>query len=102
LSTLNMPRNFTVTADLVYIRFHGLEGGFAHDYTRAELEPWAKFCRDQASEGRTVFAYFNNDVNVRAPENAKTLMRMIGEAAVIPTTKMPAPKKPQAPRKARS
>lgn len=82
LSTLNMPRNMTVTADFVYIRFHGLEGGFAHDYTGEELKPWAKFCREQATEGRTVFAYFNNDVNVRAPENAKALMEMVGEAAV--------------------
>ena len=29
LSTLNMPMNLTVTSDLVYIRFHGLKGGFA-------------------------------------------------------------------------
>jgi uncharacterized protein YecE (DUF72 family) len=91
LSTLNMPQNLSVTADLVYIRFHGLKGGFAHDYTRAELEPWAKFCREQAKKGRTVFVYFNNDVNVRAPENAKALMKMVGEWSVIPTAKMPAP-----------
>lgn len=82
LSTSNMPMNLTVTSDIVYIRFHGLEGGFAHDYTRAELEPWAKFCREQAGDGKTVYAYFNNDVNVRAPENAKMLIEMAGEAAV--------------------
>jgi uncharacterized protein YecE (DUF72 family) len=82
LSTLNMPQNLTVTADQVYVRFHGLEGGFAHDYTGKELKPWANFCRKNAEAGRTVFAYFNNDVNVRAPENAKTLMQMIGPLAV--------------------
>jgi uncharacterized protein YecE (DUF72 family) len=84
LSTLNMPQIRIATADIVYIRFHGLEGGFAHDYTRAELEPWAKFCREQAEQGRAVFAYFNNDVNVRAPENAKTLMQMVGDLSVDP------------------
>jgi uncharacterized protein YecE (DUF72 family) len=84
LSTLNMPQIRIATADIVYIRFHGLEGGFAHDYTRAELEPWAKFCREQAEQGRTVYAYFNNDVNVRAPQNAKMLMQMVGEFCVEP------------------
>jgi uncharacterized protein YecE (DUF72 family) len=84
LSTLNMPQVRIATADIVYVRFHGLEGGFAHDYTRAELEPWAKFCREQAEAGRTVFAYFNNDVNVRAPQNAKMLMQMVGDQSVDP------------------
>jgi uncharacterized protein YecE (DUF72 family) len=84
LSTLNMPQLRIATADIVYVRFHGLEGGFAHDYTRAELEPWAKFCREQAEAGGTVFAYFNNDVNVRAPQNAKMLMQMVGDHSVDP------------------
>jgi uncharacterized protein YecE (DUF72 family) len=84
LSTLNMPQIRIATADIVYIRFHGLEGGFAHDYTRAELEPWAKFCREQAEAGRTIYAYFNNDVNVRAPQNAKMLMQMAGDYSVDP------------------
>jgi uncharacterized protein YecE (DUF72 family) len=84
LSTLNMPQLRFATADIVYIRFHGLEGGFAHDYTRAELEPWAQFCSEQAAAGRTVYAYFNNDVNVRAPQNAKMLMQMVGDFAVEP------------------
>jgi uncharacterized protein YecE (DUF72 family) len=84
LSTLNMPQVRIATADIVYVRFHGLEGGFAHDYTRAELEPWAKFCREESEAGRTVFAYFNNDVNVRAPQNAKMLIQMVGDASVDP------------------
>ena len=80
LSSQAMPMNLTVTADLVYIRFHGLAGGSAHDYTRAELEPWARHIRQQQRHGRTVFAYFNNDVNVRAPANAMMLMEMAAEA----------------------
>lgn len=78
LSSGGMPMNLSVTSEIVYIRFHGLEGGAAHDYKRRELEPWAEFCQEQAAEGRTVYAYFNNDVNVRAPENAKMLMEMVG------------------------
>jgi uncharacterized protein YecE (DUF72 family) len=81
LSSLRMPMNLTATADFVYIRFHGLENGAAHDYTRAELEPWARFIRRQSRAGKNVYAYFNNDLNVHAPDNAKMLMEMIGKAA---------------------
>src|ERR1051326_4422921 len=81
VSSKGMPINFTATSDLVYIRFHGLEGGAAHDYTRKELEPWAEHIRKHSREGKIVYAYFNNDINVRAPENAKMLMEMVGSAA---------------------
>jgi len=76
VSSLRMPQNFSVTANFVYIRFHGLSGGPRHDYSRAELEPWAGHIREQAAKGRKVFAYFNNDLNVRAPKNAELLRTM--------------------------
>ncbi|HEX7862218.1 MAG TPA: DUF72 domain-containing protein [Verrucomicrobiae bacterium] len=85
LSSGGMPMDLSVTSDIVYVRFHGLEGGAAHDYTREELEPWADYICEQAEEGRTLYVYFNNDVNVRAPENARMLMEMIGEHAVRPS-----------------
>jgi len=84
LSSLRMPMNLTVTAKFVYIRFHGLKDGARHDYTRAELEPWAAFIRKNARAGRDVYAYFNNDLNVDAPDNAKMLMDMVGNAAIKP------------------
>jgi uncharacterized protein YecE (DUF72 family) len=84
LSSLRMPMNLTVTADFIYLRFHGLKDGARHDYTRAELEPWAKFIRQQTRAGKNVYAYFNNDLNVHAPDNAKMLMEMVGKAAVKP------------------
>jgi uncharacterized protein YecE (DUF72 family) len=84
LSSGGMPMNLTVTTDIIYIRFHGLEGGAAHDYTRQELQPWADYICEQVERGRTLYIYFNNDINVRAPDNAKMLMQMIGEHAVYP------------------
>ncbi|HTL54874.1 MAG TPA: DUF72 domain-containing protein [Candidatus Limnocylindrales bacterium] len=81
LSSLAMPTNLTVTSDLVYIRFHGLEGGAAHDYTRDELKPWAAHIRRQAEAGKTVYAFFNNDANVRAPYNAQLLIEMVTNRA---------------------
>lgn len=84
LSSQGMPMNLSVTTDFVYIRFHGLDDGAAHDYTEGELKPWAEFILAEAERGRTIYAYFNNDINVRAPENAKMLMEMVGDHAVQP------------------
>jgi uncharacterized protein YecE (DUF72 family) len=78
VSSKAMPMNLQVTSDLVYIRFHGLENGAAHDYKPEELKPWAKHIQEQAGAGKLVFVYFNNDLNVRAPGNAKLLMEMTG------------------------
>ena len=81
VSSRAMPVNLTVTSHIVYIRFHGLAGGAAHDYTRTELKPWVDHTRQQAKSAKKVFAYFNNDANERAPANAKLLMSMVSEEA---------------------
>lgn len=78
VSSLHMPQNFSVTADFIYVRFHGLAGGPRHNYTREELEPWAKHIRAQATQGKKAFAYFNNDLNVCAPKNAELLAQLCG------------------------
>lgn len=83
VSSMRMPLNFSVTADFVYGRFHGLSGGAHHDYTAEELEPWAEQIRACAAEGKSVFAYFNNDLNVRAPKNAETLLQLCGKEALM-------------------
>jgi uncharacterized protein YecE (DUF72 family) len=84
VSSQRMPLDFSVTADFIYLRFHGLAGGPYHDYTEAELEPWAEHIQKQAAGGRRVYAYFNNDLNVRAPHNAKLLMKMCGQTETQP------------------
>ncbi len=77
VSSLRMPMNLKVTSDFIYIRFHGLEHGAAHDYTRDELRPWADHCRRCLHDSIAVFAYFNNDWNTRAPGNAEMFREMI-------------------------
>lgn len=74
LSSHRMPPDHTVTADFVYLRFHGLKDGPAHNYTTAELKPWA---RALAEAARPAFVYFNNDLNTRAPFNALELMKLL-------------------------
>jgi uncharacterized protein YecE (DUF72 family) len=85
VSSQAMPMHFETTADFVYLRFHGLSGGSAHDYTDRELEPWAEHLRRSACRGLTGFVYFNNDVNARAPLNALRLMEGVGKYAVRPS-----------------
>ena len=77
VSSLRMPMVTEVTAPFVYLRFHGLEGGYAHDYTLAELRPWAEFARQQLAEGHEVFAYFNNDVAAQAIVSARRFEQLV-------------------------
>jgi len=78
VSSQAMPADRTQTSDLVYARFHGLQGGWEHDYTRDELGDWADALR--AADGEAV-AFFNNDGGGCAPANAKLFTEMIGERA---------------------
>lgn len=82
VSSSRMPRDLTVTAGFVYVRLHGLEGGYAHDYSRAELRPWAEFLREANERGLDGYAYLNNDALARAPKNARELTEMLGDAAL--------------------
>ena len=82
ISSLRMPQDYTVTSNFVYLRFHGLKDGAYHDYTTAELQPWAKQLRLAAGRGLPCYVYFNNDLNTRAPLNAEALMKMVGSHAI--------------------
>jgi uncharacterized protein YecE (DUF72 family) len=82
VSSQKMPMRWEVTSDFVYVRFHGLKSGPAHNYTDRELEPWAERLRRCARQGVKGFVYFNNDVNTRAPLNALRLIEMVGKYAV--------------------
>jgi uncharacterized protein YecE (DUF72 family) len=79
VSSRRMPPNFEITGSFIYLRFHGLAGGFAHDYTCAELEPWAEHAAYSLRKGLRVFAYFNNDAEARALANAKMFESMVVE-----------------------
>ncbi|MBA3648624.1 MAG: DUF72 domain-containing protein [Chitinophagales bacterium] len=65
-----------VTANFTYLRFHGAPNLYASDYTDAELQEWAGKIKKLA-RGKDVFAYFNNDINVYAINNAKKLSEFL-------------------------
>lgn len=84
VSSLAMPQNFAVTADFIYVRFHGLQQGYQHNYTASELEVWAEQLMKYARLGKSAYVYFNNDGYARAPENARLLRDMVKPFAVLP------------------
>lgn len=72
------PQESALTAGWTYLRFHhGEEGG---RYSEAQLEGWASFLSDRASEGIDVYAYFNNDAEGFALDNAERLRTLLAIA----------------------
>jgi len=71
LGGLETPR--VITADLIYIRFHGPTGRYAGNYTKKALQNWADWIKEHKKEARGVYAYFNNDVAGHAIRNAKQI-----------------------------
>jgi uncharacterized protein YecE (DUF72 family) len=66
-----------MTADFTYVRFHYGHRGRRGNYSETELREWADRIAGWARE-RDVFAYFNNDWEIFAPRNARTLKRFLG------------------------
>ncbi len=70
-----------LTAPWVYLRFHG-PGPTPYGVSR--LRSWAQRIHRWRAEGRTVYAYFNNDGGGHALRDARSLMRLCGEAPAKP------------------
>jgi uncharacterized protein YecE (DUF72 family) len=64
-----------VTGPLVYVRFHGTSGHYRGSYGLARLTKWARRLVELHQQGYAVYAYFNNDPDAVATENAQTLKR---------------------------
>lgn len=70
------PYQEEITADFVYIRLHGSRKLYASEYTKEELEIWAKKIQDW---GRETFVYFDNDFGGYAVRNAKMLKKLLAD-----------------------
>jgi len=89
------PNDEDVTADFMYIRLHGEHELYASGYEDDSLARWAQRIRlwsegkqpDDArliskvappkATARDVYCYFDNDIKVRAPFDAKRLMALL-------------------------
>jgi uncharacterized protein YecE (DUF72 family) len=68
-----------VTSDLVYVRLHGDAELYASGYSDEALESWAKKIRRwHDSMHKDVYAYFDNDMKVKAPGDAMSLAEKLG------------------------
>jgi uncharacterized protein YecE (DUF72 family) len=68
-----------VTARNIYLRFHGPGALYASAYTDEMLQHYAGKIKNWVAEGHEVWAYFNNDINGYAPEDAKRLQEMVNQ-----------------------
>lgn len=69
-----------VTGRIVYYRFHGAPDRRAGRYDDDALAHAADAIGRHLADGRPVFAYFNNDAEGAALDNARTLREMVGAA----------------------
>jgi len=65
-----------VTSDLVYLRFHGPLPGYRGRYADKVLGQWSARIRQWHADGHEIHAYFNNDTDAQAVEDAQRLARM--------------------------
>jgi uncharacterized protein YecE (DUF72 family) len=70
-----------LTAHWTFIRFHYGSRGRNGNYSETELEEWRRRIAEWRSRAE-VFAYFNNDWNGYAVENARWLSRRLGAQRV--------------------
>lgn len=70
-----LPDELVRTADEIYLRLHGPERWYRHDYSKAELNVWAD--RIRASGAKRAWVYFNNDYEGFAPKNALAMRRLL-------------------------
>jgi uncharacterized protein YecE (DUF72 family) len=70
-----LPDELIRTTEEVYVRLHGPERWYRHDYSDQELKTWTD--RIKASAAKRAWVYFNNDFDANATRNAQTLRGML-------------------------
>lgn len=74
-SAPRLPNELIKTAADIYVRFHGTERWYRHDYSNDELTYWADQIREARAE--RVWVYFNNDFEGYAIKNATMLANIL-------------------------
>ena len=72
-----------MTADFVYVRLHGAEELYTSGYSEPALHDWAAKIRAWTDRGLDVYVYFDNDVKVRAPYDAISLLELLRSEPAI-------------------
>jgi len=69
------------SADVAYVRFHGGVGKYYGRYRDEVLLDWSDWLKRQLEEGKSIWAYFNNDGEAAAIHDALTLKAMMRQMA---------------------
>lgn len=75
-----LPSTIKVTADFLYVRFHGLGTQlYRYDYSEEELAEWAERIRAVCENDgiKDIYVFFNNDFRAHAIHNARLLRQML-------------------------
>ncbi len=68
-----------VTADWIYLRYHGPGERYASRYPWQRMKAEADKIKKDLCAGRDVYAYFNNDMHTYAIKNALQLKKYVGQ-----------------------
>lgn len=71
------PKVEDITADFIYVRFHGGKTLYGSEYSLDELKRWATKLNTWQNLGKDIYAYFNNDFKGYAPKNALQLKKLL-------------------------
>ncbi|MBN2372526.1 DUF72 domain-containing protein [bacterium] len=77
LSAPGLPCNTAITTDFAYIRFHGINRWYNYEYTQDDLFWWRDQIQRIGESVERVLAYFNNDFDAYAVNNALSLKDLL-------------------------
>ncbi|HTV02032.1 MAG TPA: DUF72 domain-containing protein [Luteitalea sp.] len=69
-----------VTSNTIYVRFHGATARYAGRYADRVLDDWTDWLAPEIAGGRHLYAYFNNDIDAQAPDDARRLRTRLMQA----------------------
>lgn len=73
----NAPNVEVLTADFIYIRFHGARARYSSNYSDRELKVAAAKAKKWLKSRKALYAFFNNDAYGYAPKNAVSFREFI-------------------------
>ena len=82
-SASELPETLVKTAPIIYVRFHGKNGWYQHNYPDSELKDWSEKIKEKNAQ--RVLCYFNNDFNANAVKNCLSLKKFLEENGVKKT-----------------
>jgi uncharacterized protein YecE (DUF72 family) len=75
-SGMGFPYAELITAQHIYVRFHGPGNLYASSYSDKQLKEFASLFKKWKASGHSIWAFFNNDIHGYAIKNAKRLVSL--------------------------